>query len=159
MQNVLSYLDDNNISYTLHNHPAAFTVEETKEYCSHIPGMHCKNLFMRDHKGRCHFLLILPNDKAVDLKAFSKKLNDRLSFGSDKRLMKYLGLTPGSVSPFGLINDSNAEVIIYLDKSVYDAQKVTFHPNINTATLELTKDMFESYLNTLDNDIRIVEFD
>lgn len=159
MEDVLNYLDTHQVKYTLYTHPAAFTVEEAHEYCSHIPGLHCKNLFMRDHKGKRHFLLILPNTKSVDLKSFSKTLDDRLSFASDRRMMRYLGVTPGSVSPFGLINDSESEVRVYLDKEVAEAENLTFHPNINTATLSLSREMFDRFLDTLTNSIKIVDFD
>jgi len=158
MEKVLKYLDAKNISYKLHTHEAVFTVEEAEKYCSHIPGMHCKNLFMRDHKGKRHYLLILPNNKPIDLKIFSALLNDRLSFASAKRMMKYLGVEPGSVSVFGLINDLNSEIIVYIDKDVHDAEQVTFHPNDNKATLVLERNMFHTYLESLKNDVTIMTF-
>ena len=158
MEEVLKYLDSKNISYTLFTHESVFTVEEAEKYCSHIPGLHCKNLFLRDHKGRKHYLLILPNNKPINLKNFSALLNDRLSFASSKRMLKYLGVEPGSVSVFGLINDLNAEVIVYIDQEVYDADHVTFHPNDNSATLVLEQNMFHDYINSINNQIIIQAF-
>ncbi len=157
-EKVFQHLHQFNIEYTLHSHQAAFTVEEAQKYCSHIPGLHCKNLFLRDHKGKRHFLLVLPNTKPVDLKLFNSLLNDRLSFGSSKRMFKYLGVEPGSVSPFGLINDEHSKVLLYIDQEVYEAELVTFHPNDNSATLELTKENFHLYLSSINNSIQILQF-
>ena len=157
-QELLDYLNSINVKYDLYEHPPAFTVEEAIKYCSHIPGMHCKNLFMRDHKGRRHFLLILPNDKPIDLKAFSALLNDRLSFASAKRMLKYLGVEPGSVSVFGLINDKESEVMLYIDKAVHEAELLTFHPNDNSATLVLENSMFKKYLDSLSQRIEVLAF-
>lgn len=158
MKEIYDYLDAAGIEYTSYEHPPVFTVEAANEHCSHIPGMHCKNLFMRDHKGRRHFLLVLPNSKPVDLKSFSKKLEDRLSFASDKRLKKYLNVAAGSVSPLGLIFDQGLDVVLYLDKEVAEAEQLTFHPNDNRATLVFSKDMFKKYLDTLENKIIVSEF-
>lgn len=153
MKDILEYLDNHSIAYDLFEHPAAFTVDEAIRYCSHIPGMHCKNLFLRDHKGRRHFLLIMPNDKKIELNSFSKSLNDRLSFASERRMKKYLSVSPGSVSPLGLIFDKNAEVIVLLDKQVEEAKLKSFHPNDNSKTLVFTKNEFQKFLASIPNEI------
>ena len=154
---VLGYLDDKEIIYELFRHPPAFTVEEAQKLCDDIPGMHCKNLFFRDPKGRNHLLAIFPNTKNVDIKALGQITGyGRLSFASPQRMMKYLGVSPGSVSPFGLINDTNSEVVLFLDPEVRAAESITFHPNDNSATLLLSRHMFDRFLSTLKNKIELL---
>ena len=98
---VLEALDKLGISYARHEHPPVSTVEEAEKYWGGLHGAHCKNLFLRNNRGTCHYLVIVEASRRVDLKALTSKLNeDRLSFASPGRLMKYLGLEPGSVSPF-----------------------------------------------------------
>lgn len=148
---VINYLNEHNISYTRRDHPPVATIEESKAHWQDLDGMHCKNLFLRDHKGRRHYLVVADAHKKVDLKKLNDLLNDRLSFASPKRMMKYLGLSPGSVSPFGLINDKESEVFLILDKKIETADSVNFHPNLNTATLTLSQNAFRKYLESLKN--------
>ena len=96
---------------------------------------HCKNLFLRNQKGNRHYLVVLEHSKRADLKAVADQIGDgKLSFASPERLMTHLGLTPGSVSPFGLINDRDHAVRVVLDRDLKSADALAFHPNINTAT-------------------------
>ena len=154
---VLTYLEDHQIVYTRRDHPPVATIEESKLHWQDLDGMHCKNLFMRDHKGKKHFLVVADAHKRVDIKSLNNLLSDRLSFASPKRMQKYLGLTPGSVSPFGLINDEQHEVILILDQGIKTAEILSFHPNLNTATLSLTQANFQAYLSSLKNIIRYVD--
>jgi Ala-tRNA(Pro) deacylase len=110
-QKVHEVLDRLGIAYTRLEHPPVFTVEQAEKHWGSITGAHCKNLFLRNKKGNRHYLAILESSKSADLKALTNRLGeDRLSFASPERLMRYLGLEPGAVSPFGLINDSQKEV-------------------------------------------------
>jgi len=154
---VLNYLDQHGIKYSKRDHPPVATIEESKAHWQDLDGMHCKNLFMRDHKGKTHYLIVADAHKPVDIKSLNALLSDRLSFASSRRMEKYLDLTPGSVSPFGLINDQNGEVILILDATIKDADAVNFHPNLNTSTLTLDQVEFKKYLDTLSNHIRYVE--
>jgi len=154
---VLAYLDRYHIQYTRTDHPPVATIEESKLHWRNLKGMHCKNLFMRDNKGKKHYLIVAEANKAVDIKSLNAKLSDRLSFASPQRLEKHLDLTPGSVSPFGLINNEDHKVILIIDQSLKDAQYVNFHPNLNTATLTLTKDAFDRYLSSLKHNILYME--
>ena len=157
MEKVLSYLGDHNIGYTLHEHIAVFTCEEAKAHAGDIPGMACKNLLLRNRKKTRFILLVLPANKKTDIKAFSLSIGEKnLSFTSSDLLMEKLGLEPGSVSPFGLINDVDNTVDLYIHREVYDASIVTFHPNINTATLELTREMFHRYLGGLVQEVEVM---
>ena len=150
-------LDELGISYVRHEHPAVFTVREAEKYWGGLRGAHCKNLFLRNNRGNRHYLVIAEASRRVDLKALTSKLNeDRLSFASPGRLMKYLGLEPGSVSPFGLIHDKGHEVRIVLDAELRSAGSVNFHPNTNTSTLGLSFADFERFLAWCGNPVEFI---
>ncbi len=152
---VVEVLDNLQIPYEIHHHPPVYTVEQAEEHWKSIQGTHCKNLFVRNKKGKRHYLVILDSRKRVDLKDLNSQLGeDRLSFASPERLKRYLGLEPGAVSPFGLINDRDKAVRIVLDKDLKEAEWVSFHPNINTATVTITFKDFEKYLEWCGNSIR-----
>lgn len=113
---------------------------------------------MRDSKKKRYFLVILPAGKRTDLKKLCGIVKEsKLSFASSEALQEKLGLTPGSVSPFGLLNDSNKEVEIYIDREVYDSDIMSFHPNRNTASLELSGDMFRKYLQVIEHDSKVID--
>jgi Ala-tRNA(Pro) deacylase len=127
------------IPYVRHEHPPVFTVEEALVHWKGIEGAHCKNLFLRNKRGNRHYLVIAEFLKSVDLRAVAKSLrDDRLSFGSDERLARCLGLHPGEVSPFGLLQDDERHVMVVLDADLARRDKVNFHPNVNTATLTIS---------------------
>lgn len=158
MDKVINFLSKNSIEYILHEHPAVFTCEEADKYCSKIPGVASKNLFLRNKKASRIFLLVLPADKRADLKKFAKIVGEnKISFAGSELLYERLDLSPGSVSPFGLINDNDSIVEVYIDNDVYDADIVSFHPNDNKATLELSKEMFGKFLEALKHKINIIE--
>jgi Ala-tRNA(Pro) deacylase len=126
------------ISFTLHHHKAVFTVAEAETVEHDIPGTHCRNLFLRDKK-KNNFLLVLQNATEVDVKKLPEIIgSDRLSFGSADRLWEYLGVRPGSVCPFAIINDTEKQVKILLDKSMMEAEIVNYHPLLNTMTVGLS---------------------
>jgi len=150
IEKVTQYLKKLEIPFTLHRHPPVFTVEEAKKYWQGINGAHCKNLFLRNKKGNRHYLVIAPIDCRVDLRKLTHRLGeDRLSFASSQRLERYLGLSPGAVSPFGLLNDQAKEVRVIIDQSLQEANYVNFHPNTNTATLNLRWTDFYKFLQNL----------
>lgn len=150
---VYKVLDELNITYKVHRHPAVYTSEEAEKYVDDsMEGSRCKNLFLRNQKGNKHFIVIIDHSKRVDLKELAKNLEERkISFASENRLDKYLGLLPGSVSPFGLINDQNREVIVVIDEELKNEEKINFHPNINTETLTLLLKDFERFLEWAGN--------
>ena len=146
------------IEYTRHEHPPAATVEEAVPHWAAIDATHCKNLFLRNQKGDRHYLVVLEASKKADLRAVAEQIGDgKLSFASPERLMKHLGLTPGSVSPFGLINDREHHVRVFLDRVLRPARRISFHPNINTITLTLTYQDFERFLASSGNTIKYVD--
>ena len=125
-----------NISFDYYEHPPAPTIDIAMQFWKDIDAGHCKNLFFRNHKGNRHYLVIIDHRKNLDIHSLEKALKQgKLSFASEKRMEKFLGLTPGSVSPLGLINDDQQHVHLFIDESLKDFEKISFHPNINTASV------------------------
>jgi Ala-tRNA(Pro) deacylase len=143
------------IKYERYEHPPVATVHEAEIHWVGIDATHCKNLFLRNQKGSRHYLVILVYTKRADLQAVANQIGDgKLSFASPERLMAHLGLAPGSVSPFGLINDERGEVRVFLDRDLKSATKISFHPNVNTVTLALAFADFLKYLASRRNSVQ-----
>ena len=143
------------IPYDLFEHPPVFTAEEAAEHWKDIPGAAVKNLFLRNKKGDRHYLVILGIEKQADLRRLVKVIgDDRLSFGSPERLMKYLGVTPGSVSPFGLIHDTDRVVRVIVDSDLRAVDRLIFHPNDNTASVTIKGRDFLKFLEGRGNAVR-----
>lgn len=141
-----------NISFDYYEHPAAPTIEEAKKYWVDIEAVHCKNLFFRNHKGNQHYLVVLDHRYILDIHDLEKRLKQgKLSFASEQRMLKYLGLTPGSVSPLGLINDKDKHVHLFMDENLRKSSKISFHPNINTASIVIDFNAFERFMSYLGN--------
>lgn len=152
------FLKVNQIEFTLHQHPAVFSSEEVIKNFVNIPGVVCKNLFLCDKKEQQYFLLIIPLHKKADLKKFAKLVNvSKVTFANHILLKEKLGLNPGSVSPTGILHDKNAEVDIYIDQELYDSERVNFHPDINTASLELSREMFHKFLQTTKRQYNVID--
>jgi Ala-tRNA(Pro) deacylase len=155
---VLEALDALGITYVRHEHPPVATVEEAEKHWAGLKGTHCKNLFLRNYKGNRHYLVIAPVTRGIDLKRLNATLGeDRLSFASPERLKRWLGVEPGSVSPFGLINDATRHVVVVCDETLRSSTELGFHPNVNTATLEIGLADFEKYLASRGNAVRWLE--
>lgn len=136
---LLKLLDDQGIDYKVIEHPAVHTIEEMDDLGLSRNGVIAKNLFLRDAKGKRHFLVILRGNRQVDLKELQRRLDAaKLSFASDDRLKKHLGVEKGSVTPFGVLNNEDREVEVFIDKDLAGAPAVGFHPNDNTATVFLS---------------------
>ncbi len=153
-QKLYGVLDQLGIKYNRYEHPPVYTVEEAKQYWQDIQGAHAKNLFLRNNKGNRHFLVVLEQSKSADLKDLSAKLAaGKLSFASERRLQEHLGLETGAVSPFGIINDDKKAVTLVIDRALQKQEYVNFHPNVNTATINLTFKDFEKFLKHCGNQI------
>ena len=154
---VYSALDALGISYERHEHPPVFTSEDAAQHWAHIDGVQCKNLFLRNKKGNRHYLVILEISKHADLRRIVKLVgDDRLSFGSPERLMSTLGLTPGSVAPFGLINDHDRSIRVLIDEDLRGAARLIFHPNINTASIVISWADLEKFLQSRGNPVTFI---
>lgn len=154
---VYEALDALGISYERYEHPAVFNSEDAEAHWTPIGGTPVKNLFLRNKKGDRHYLVILGIEKRADLKTLVKIIgDDRFSFGSPQRLMDKLGLTPGSVSPFGLLHPNSADVQVLIDQDLRGAERLLFHPNINTATVTVSHADLERFLATRPNKVRYI---
>ncbi|PCJ99529.1 MAG: DNA-binding protein [Zetaproteobacteria bacterium] len=135
---LLKNLKSLDVSYSLHTHEPIFTVEEGIHLKASIPGIHCRNLFLRDKKKKM-FLVVAANETKIDLKKLSSVIDcGRISFGSAERLWDNLGIRQGSVNPFCIMNDKNMQVRIILDKYMMDQPLVNFHPMDNAMTIGLS---------------------
>lgn len=141
------------LDFQIHNHEPLYTVEDSEKFRGKIKGSHTKNLFLKNKKNS--FFLFSCDEKAtVDLKLFSKSIDAKnLSFANESYLDKYLGIKPGSVSPFALLNDKNKDVNFYLDQKLYESDIINFHPLINTTTISIKMNDFVNFI--LENGIKI----
>jgi Ala-tRNA(Pro) deacylase len=156
---LLGWLAANGVAQTTHHHPAVFRVEEGLELKASMPGAHTKNLFLKDKKGRL-WLISAQQDTVVDLKRADKWIGSaRLSFGNEALLYETLGVRPGSVTALGLINDPGQGVTFILDKALWDADIVNFHPLTNTATTALAQADFRRFLSLIGREPMVVDFE
>jgi Ala-tRNA(Pro) deacylase len=133
-ERLLARLAELGIASRTVSHPPVFTVEQAKALRGELPGSHVKNLFLRNKKG-VMWLIVAEEDRKIDLKALGERLGaGKVSFGSAERLMQYLGVLPGSVTPLGLINDKKAEVQVVIDKALMAHDPINVHPLTNERT-------------------------
>jgi Ala-tRNA(Pro) deacylase len=153
-------LDELQIDTDTMRHAPVFTVEEAKALRGALAGGHTKNLFLRNKKGRM-WLVVCLEDRAVDLKALSEALESgRLSFGSAERLMKYLGVVPGAVTPFAAINDATNAVQVVLDAGMLQRfDRLNFHPLDNAMTTGIAPDDLWRFLEAVAHPPRTLDFD
>ena len=166
-ERVLRYLEEHHIPFTTYNHPEGKTIEEAKRWWHDDGSVHCKNIFMRNHKGDQHYLICFHCDYDLAIHDIEHWLKDvlvsqglkapgKLSFASPERMMRYLGLEPGSVSPFGLINDTEHHVILFLDSRLKDAESLSFHPNDCRGTIVISQAAFQQYLASVGNKVEYI---
>jgi len=156
--NLYAFLREHGIAPARHAHPPVMTVEESERLVPKLPGAKTKNLFLRDKKGARHFLVTVPHDRAVDLDALGAAIGaNKLGFASSERMLKHLGITPGSVSLLALANDRAGTVEFVIDRALWDATAVQAHPLINTATMVLTHADLERFLAATGHTPRVIE--
>ena len=141
---------------TTRDHAPVYTVEEAQALRGEIPGGHCKNLFLKDDKGNI-WLIVCLEEAQIDLKAAPAKIGSRrLSFGKPELLKEVLGVEPGSVTPFGLINDTQKRVNVVLDASMMAHEYVNYHPLENTATTTIRSADLLTFIRSLGHEPQIV---
>ena len=154
---VFDRLDQLNVKTITHEHPPLFTVEDSKKLRGDLPGLHCKNLFLRAKKTEM-WLVVCREDLKIDLKELGQKLGgSRLSFGSTDRLLNVLGVMPGSVSPFALINDGNKAVNVVLDKGMMEGSLLNFHPLTNEKTTSIKPSDLLKYITSCGHKFEILD--
>jgi Ala-tRNA(Pro) deacylase len=155
---IYQFLSDRGIEYERFDHPPVYTVDDVLRLTPDLPGAKTKNLFLRDKKGTRHFLVVMPADKRIDLKALPKVLqSSKVSFGSPDRLMKHLGIAPGAVSLLAVCNDDEKAVELFVDAALWHAEACQFHPMINTSTLVLSKASIQNFLAAVDHAYQIID--
>ena len=144
--NLLKILDDKNIKFNKYEHEAFYTVEDSGIKRGEIQGDHTKNLFLKNKKN-FFYLFSCEENRVIDLRRFSKSVGaGNLSFAKEEYLIKYLGIKPGSVSPYALLNDIDNQVDFYLENKVYNSTNINFHPLINTSTISVQTADFLNFM-------------
>ena len=157
-EKVLRLLKALDIPFEIYEHPPVATVEEALPYWQKIRAAHCKNLFFRNHKGNRHYLVILRHDRRLNIRDLEQRLGQgKISFASPRRMERYLGLTGGSVSVFGLINDTENHVHLFLDAGLESASRISFHPNVNTATVVISRESLRRFLTWTGNTYEFIK--
>lgn len=157
-EDVYKFLDSKNIWYEVTNHKAVFSMSEIEKVDSVYKEFEAKNLFLNDDKKQNYYLLTVMTDKKIDLKKFRKENNTRpLSFAKEEELIKILNLKPGSVTPFGLLNNTGNNVEWYIDKAFMKENIIGIHPNENTATVWLHVNDLISIIKEKDNKVYVIE--
>lgn len=145
------------IQFEYHEHSPVATIEDVRLHWKDYKAGRCKNIFFRNHKGDRHYLVIIEHLAQLKIKDLEQKLKQgKLTFASDQRLFRYLGVEPGSVSPFGLINDKEKHVHLFIDVKLLSFDRLAFHPNINTATLVISKNDFICFLRHTGNTFEFI---
>ncbi|MFW9822017.1 MAG: prolyl-tRNA synthetase associated domain-containing protein [Candidatus Thorarchaeota archaeon] len=146
-ESLKQWLAAHDIQYILHTHLAVFTVPEAKIHCGHIPGTHCKNLFLKNKRDGQLYLVTIPHEKRLDSNQFRKMIGaSKVRFAEPEVLSELLGITAGAVSPIGLVNDTEDKVIFMVDEEIWNAKEVCCHPNVNTETLQLLGSEFRKLI-------------
>ena len=149
--------DQLNINYKNYEHPPVFAAEEAVGICDHIPGAHCKNLFLKTKKNE-YFLVVMLDEPSLDLKKFSEQIGvSRFSFASAERLKMALNVLPGSVTPFALMNDCQRIVKVFLDSEMMKHKILNYHPMRNDMTTGVSRDDFLKFLNKTGHNYKTVE--
>jgi Ala-tRNA(Pro) deacylase len=150
-------LQELDIEYDYREHPPVATIKEATLYWKDYDSGRCKNIFLRNHKGNRHYLVILEHLRELNMRDLEKRLKQgKLSFASPERLSKYLGVIPGSVTPLGLINDENHHVYIFIDQKLLEFEKLSFHPNTNTASIIIQRDDLVRFIKHLGNNFEFI---
>lgn len=151
-QQVYDKLKELGIGFEYYEHDAAPTIEIAATQYRGEGTTLCKNLFFRNKKGNKHYLVIMDASREMDIHAIERQLHQgKLSFASEHRMMQYLGVRPGSVSLFTLVNDAQHEVILFVDSGLKNAEKVSFHPNDNTASLVISNADMMKFIESIGN--------
>lgn len=158
-EKVLDKLKELNIEYKEVEHEPVFTIEDMDALGDVFEGAKiCKNLFVRDQKGKRHFLIVVPEEKRVPLVDLATKIGStKLSFASEERLMKYLKLKPGAVTPLAVVNDENSAVEVFFDEELKKEKVLGVHPCVNTSTILISQENLEKYVKANNNKLKYIK--
>lgn len=157
MADVYRFLEENAIAYERYDHPPVFTCAEADRLVPPMPGAKTKNIFVKDKKGRHHFLIVVECEKVVDLKTLSSLMGVRqLTMASHDRLRRFLGVDPGSVTILAVLNDTAGEVEVVFDDAIWNAPAFRCHPLVNTSTLCISKEGIQRFLGLTGHRLRVL---
>lgn len=155
---LLKFLENLGVNFTRIDHPPVYTCEELQKYVAGLPGARTKNLFLRDKKGRRHFLVLVAAERTVDIRSLENLLDvDRLSLGSAERLKRCLEVEAGAVSLLALVNDREKQVELVVDRELWQAEALQCHPLVNTSTLVVPMAGIRVLLDSLQRLPRVVD--
>jgi Ala-tRNA(Pro) deacylase len=155
---IYAFLQSHQIDYRRYDHPPVFTCAEAEALVPEMDAARTKNIFLRDRKGVRHYLVVVGYHKMVDLKALAPRLGaDRLSLGSEERLARFLGVTPGSVTILALAHDSQGGVQVVFDQDIAAAEALRCHPMVNTATLAISQADVRRFLEATAHPLTVLE--
>jgi Ala-tRNA(Pro) deacylase len=154
---IYDVLESNGIEYERVDHPPVYTCDDVRRLVPGLPGAETKNLFLRDSKGRRHFLVTVGPDKRVDLKGLASELGvGGLRMASAQRLMEHLGVEAGAVTLLALINDADGAVEMLFDEELWNEEAFQCHPLVNTSTLILSKRALKAFFTAVEHEPRIL---
>jgi Ala-tRNA(Pro) deacylase len=156
-EQLFAFFDSLGIAHETIEHSPFFTVEDGKGLWNKIPGLHCKNLFLKDKKDKI-WLVVMPGEARADIKRIAKNIGAaNPSFGKPELLMEVMGLIPGAVTPFGLMNDAQKRVTVVLDRTMLESERVNYHPLRNTASTVIKSADLVRFIRALDYEPIIVD--
>lgn len=155
---IYQFLKDNDISWQRYDHPPVYTCREAECIVPPLPAAKIKNLFLCDKKGNRHFLLVVGAEKSVDLKALSSLLNvNKLRFASLHRMRKYLRVEPGSATLLAVVNDTDREIEVVMDKPIWEEKAFQCHPLVNTSTLVISSKNIRRFLKITGHPAHVID--
>ena len=157
-KSLIELLNKKNIDYVLYTHPPLFTVNDSKKLRGNIVGAHTKNLFLKNKKNNFYLFSCLEST-TIDLKFLKQRLNlGNISFAGEKDLYELLNVSPGAVTPFGLLNDNEKKIKFFLDLKLNNFDSFNFHPLINTATINIKRNAFYNFFKINNISINLINF-
>ena len=158
MEDIYRFLEQNAIAYERYDHPPVFTCKEAERLVPPMPGAKTKNIFVKDKKGRHHFLVVVECEKMVDLKSLSSLMGvKQLTMASPERLRRFLNVDPGSVTILAVLNDTAGEVEVVFDDAIWNAPSFRCHPLVNTSTLCISKEGIQQFLELTGHRVRVLD--
>ncbi len=157
-EEIIKLLEGNNIKYEIVEHEPVYTMKDIEKLNINKEATEVKNLFLRDEKGKNHFLIVAKEDTKIDMKELKNIINSsRLSFASEERLEKYLHLTRGCVSPFGILNNNTKDVKVFIDDKLKGKLRIGVHPNENTSTIFIATNDIENIIREHGNYVEYIK--
>ncbi|WP_163830810.1 prolyl-tRNA synthetase associated domain-containing protein [Spartinivicinus ruber] len=154
---IYSFLVEQHVRFEQYDHPPLYSCEDANRLTSHIPGAKTKNSFLRDRKGKRHFLLVVSDDKTISLEKLATQLAvNKLSLASPERLKKYLGIKPGAVSLLSLVHDPCHVVEVLIDETIWAYPTIQCHPLVNTVTLVIPKQDIEKFMHATGHKLKLI---